>query len=703
MKKIFTFGIFLLLLVGIGNIVSAATITAVVPLVDNSWTNVNNWVGGVVPTYLDDVIIPATDSLATSATAYCNSLTVGGTFYNGGTFYVNGTITVNSGGTFNIHSNMYCYNISNSGKFWNPSQPYSGSPKNLFLGCGFTFTAPSTYANVYGTGDYVIQNDGMFGSTRAQAVAKIGGSGIYIYYSNLASSVTIQPSSPSVTNNTFNIGALAPFTNTTTASSQNFTLNIKESIALFRYSTVLGFSLQNGEASAGFSRTCNIFAGDTVFVAGYFHTKGSQPTTNQGDITYNINGCLDIATYHPSSVNEIDLWSTNFVGNTNSLKINVGDGTPANAGTLILGVVTSLKKALSGQTVGIFPSTYSTVKFGYTVAAPTITSATAGVTDNTLFPSTFNNLAITNTALGIAVTLPNNPSVSGSLSLTNALSNTVTLNGTAAQTIDGQNQTVTGLTINNPQGASIVSPLTVSGALTLTDGKINLGTANLTIGAAGSISGGTTGSYVVTNGTGKLTQTAATTGTLFPIGTATGYAPATITPAAAVAIAASVSATTTGTYTGYAVNANEWTLTPATATNAALALTPTTATNTTSPVIFSGVASGNYAATTAATVSGSTFTASGISLAAVATPFATGGTTTATAVETNTKSNLLVYSTKNSLIVKNAKAGDLITVYGVSGLKVASSVVSGDNTILTLTPGIYIVKAGTTVQKVSVQ
>jgi len=236
--------------------------------------------------------------------------------------------------------------------------------------------------------------------------------------------------------------------------------------------------------------------------------------------------------------------------------------------------------------------------------------------------------------------------------------------------------------------------------LTLTAGNLTLGSSNLT---AGSISGGTTGSYVVTNGTGTLTQTAATTGTLFPIGTATGYAPATITPDAAVAIAASVSATTTGTYTGYAVNANEWTLTPATAATAALAFTPTTATNVTSPVIFSGVASGIYAATTPATLSGNTYTASGIALAAVATPFATGGTTPATAVETNTKSNLLVYSTKNSLVVKNAKVGDLVTVYGVSGLKVASSVVSGDNTILTLTPGIYIVKAGTAVQKVSVQ
>ena len=698
MKKFFTLGISLFLLSGIGNIVSAATITAVVPLVDNSWANVNNWVGGVVPTYLDDVIIPATDSLATSATAYCNSLTLGGSFYNGGTFYVNGNVTVNKGGLFNMHSNMYCYNIYNYGLFWDYSQPYSGSPKSLYLGCGFTYnTSTSTYTTVYGTGDYLIQNDGIFGDTRAQALAKFGGGGIYIYYSNLGSSVTIQPSSPSVTNYAFNISALAPYSNST-ASSQNFTLNIKESMTLLRYSSVLGFSLQNGEASsAAYSRTCNIFAGDTVFVAGNFHTRNSVPSVNQGDIIYNIYGCLDLATYHPSTINEIDLNSTSFAGNTSALKINVGDGTLANAGTLVLGKVTNITKTLSNQTVGIFPSTHSTIIFGYSATTPTITCITAGVTDNTLFPSVFNNLAITNTAAGIAVTLPNNPSVSGNLSLTGALNNTVTLNGSVAQTITGGSQTITGLTVNNSLGATLASPLNVSGALTLTAGNLILGSSNLT---AGSISGGTSGSYVVTNGTGTLTQTAATTGTLFPIGTITGYAPATITPAAAVAIAASVSATTTGTYTDYAVNANEWTLTPATATTAALAFTPTAATNTTSPVIFSGT---GYAATTAATVSGSTFTASGISLAAVATPFATGGTSTATAVETNTKGNLLVYSTKNSLVVKNAKTGDLVIVYGVSGLKVASSVVNGDNTTITLTPGIYIVKAGTTVQKVSVQ
>ncbi|MFT3751533.1 MAG: hypothetical protein QM800_01155 [Paludibacter sp.] len=197
-----------------------------------------------------------------------------------------------------------------------------------------------------------------------------------------------------------------------------------------------------------------------------------------------------------------------------------------------------------------------------------------------------------------------------------------------------------------------------------------------------------------------MIQNAVTTGTLFPIGTATGYAPVTVTPTANDTVSASVSSTATGTFTGYAVNANEWTLTPQIATTATLAFTPTTATNTTSPAIFSGT---GYAAKTDATLTGSTYTASGISLAAAATVFATGGSTVATAVESNTLSNLLIYAANNSLVVLNAKVGDQITVYGVSGLKVATAVVKGNKTAMTLMPGIYIVKTGSTVQKVSVQ
>jgi len=666
MKKFFTFGIFLSLLLGIGNNVEAATFTSRlsgitnVPTATNHgsglfriglWTARATWydMTGVtdstaltLPTYNDDVTISAGDSINLTAGSYCKNLTVSGTVCMlNGSMTVNGDLTVNSTGIFSMKSNAYCTNIYNYGKVWTYSTNGTGSPKSLYI--GYTYTGTSTA----GTGDYTILNDGIFGWYRTPSLtSNVMGSGFYVIYSNLCKSLTIQHSDGVTSGYAFTVASLYP--DTKTPVNQDLTLNIKESIALIKTSSQPTFTLTNGDVFSGYNRTCTIFPNDTVFVAGGFHVKGgsSQPGANVGNMTYNVYGCLDVATLHPGSTyNEFNLGATSFASSTSSLTFNLGDGTLANAGTLVLGRTVKLVRTTSNQPITFNPTAYSTVTFGYSVAAPTITLTTAGVADNTLFPNSFYNLAVNNTGGVILPTLSN---------------------------------------------------INVSNALTLTSGKITLGTTNLT---TGSISGGSATSYVVTNGTGTLSQTASTLGTLFPIGTATGYAPATITPAADGIIAANVTATTTGTFTNYGVNPDEWTLTPAAATTATLAFTPETATYTTSPVIFSGA---GYAASTAATLSGSTFTASGISLAAAATPFATGGSTV-TALESKTNDNLLIYSTNNSLVVKNAKVGELVTVYGVSGLKVTSSVVKGNNTTMTLLPGIYIVKAGSKVQKVSVQ
>jgi hypothetical protein len=67
-------------------------------------------------------------------------------------------------------------------------------------------------------------------------------------------------------------------------------------------------------------------------------------------------------------------------------------------------------------------------------------------------------------------------------------------------------------------------------ALTLTNGKLLIGNNNLSVITGSSISGGTSASYVVTNGTGKLGQTG-TGAKLYPVGTSTtSYDPVTITP-----------------------------------------------------------------------------------------------------------------------------------------------------------------------------
>jgi len=640
MKRNFTYGIFLFFLLGIGNYVSAATITALASnlLTDHSWATATNWDSGTVPTYADDVVIPAGDSISVTSTAvYCQSLTVYGTLYTNATFAVNGNITVNSRGVFSLNSNVFCKNIYNYGKFWNCNATNSGS-KVLGVGFNNAGTAASITAS---TDSITIKNDSIFGWYRAAAVSGSKGCGFFVEYSNQAKAVNITHSNGLTTPFVFSVCGLMPYNYTsgsatalTTAATQNLNLYINESIALVASASPLEFSLQNGDVFNGYSRTCTIAALDTVFVGGYFHTKAAAPGALQGNMTYNINGCLDMADANRSK-NELDLFTS---ANSPYVAINVNSG-----GTLVFGKTVNLVQSVAGQTTAINTFPNSIVKFGYTTANTGITVT------NTSFPASFYNLTVaTNT---YSVTLP--------------------------------------------------SSLRVINALTLTSGNVTLGSSNLT---AGSISGGSSSNYVVTNGTGSLSLNAdATSGTLFPVGTSTGYAPVTIIPASNDTVSALVSATPTGSFTGYAVNLNEWTLTPQIATTATLALTPTTAANITSPVIFSGILSGNYAATTSAALSGSTYTASGISLAATTTQYATGGTSTATAIESEINNNLLIYSANNTLVVRNAKVGVVVTVYGVTGSKVASSVVNSDNTTMTLMPGAYIVNVGSTSQKVIVQ
>jgi len=691
MKKIFTFGVFLTLLVGIGNNVSATIIKSTgtnPPIFVNGvqlgggvdWSSSSAWVGGIVPTSAntDSVQIVAGDSITiNTAIQSCQTLIVNGVLNtNGYALYVNGNAFVKSGGVLSIVKQVYCKNIYNYGKTWAPGKTNSNTTTTVALYVGYNCSGTTATAS---TDSCTILNNGIIGWYRTPATLSTAkGCGLFVNYPNIAKAVNLTHS-PGVTSGyVFTPISFLPVNAGT--QSQDFNLYINESAAVVGTSSSAPFSLHINDAFPTTNkRTCTIAAGDTLFVAGIFH-KNSAPSVAQGQMIYNIYGCLDLGSYRQSK-NEFDIYTSATL--SSPVTINIGDGTLANAGTLVFGAAVNIVPGAANQII-FNPTQYSIIKFNYK-AAPTITL--------TGFSLSAYNLNVN--SFGVPSTI-GALSVAGNLTLAGALNNTVTLNGTTAQTITGGSQTVTGLTLNNPSGATLASPLTVSGALTLTSGKLTLGSSNLTVG---STSGGSTGSYVVTNSTGTLSQPAAITGTLFPIGTATGYAPATVTPDAAVAIAAAVSATTTGTFTGYGVNAEEWTLTPATAATATLALTPETATYTTLPAILSGT---GYAAKTTATLSGNTYTASGISLAALATPFATGGSTV-TAIETNTANNLLIYASNNSLVVRNAKEGDIVTVYGVTGSKVASSVVKGDNTTLALTQGTYIVKVGSTVKKVLVQ
>ena len=165
------------------------------------------------------------------------------------------------------------------------------------------------------------------------------------------------------------------------------------------------------------------------------------------------------------------------------------------------------------------------------------------------------------------------------------VTNNVTLTGGTLQV--KSNQTLNNLIVN---GGSVAVDdgviLTINGTLTLTSGKITLGTTgtgSVVVSATGSISGGSSASYVVTNGTGVgaggLTQLTANTAKLFPVGaTGSSYDPVTITPMTGVNFTVYVKSTLTnpiksGTTANFAVQ-REWNITATGQGATTLAFTP---------------------------------------------------------------------------------------------------------------------------------
>ena len=107
----------------------------------------------------------------------------------------------------------------------------------------------------------------------------------------------------------------------------------------------------------------------------------------------------------------------------------------------------------------------------------------------------------------------------------------ITFNGTSSQNLTGAT-TFDFFKIDGLGGIILKDNITVNKTLTFTNGKITLGANNITVdNVAGSISGGNSSSYAITNGTGYLIQDVGITEKTFPVGTATSYAPAFLTQA----------------------------------------------------------------------------------------------------------------------------------------------------------------------------
>jgi hypothetical protein len=174
----------------------------------------------------------------------------------------------------------------------------------------------------------------------------------------------------------------------------------------------------------------------------------------------------------------------------------------------------------------------------FTEGAGTIEYNASG--NQTILGETYNNLTLSG---GGTKTLDGNTAVNGTFSVQGATAvanggHTFTYGSSASLTYAGSAPQSTGpefpssintLTINNSSGLTVNSSATINTTLTLTSGKITLGSNTLTIASGGSISGGSSSSYIVTSSTGALRRNAVgATDVIFPVGTSSGYNPVTV-------------------------------------------------------------------------------------------------------------------------------------------------------------------------------
>lgn len=335
----------------------------------------------------------------------------------------------------------------------------------------------------------------------------------------------------------------------------------------------------------------------------------------------------------------------------------------------------------------------------------TLDCKTNSITSNTTYAVSIKagstlKTASNNGLLCIAGTLPNG-------AVLDPAANYV-FNGAAAQTLNsagtsGAALTANNIEINNSFGLTLNNTTTVNGTLTLTSGKISLGTNDLTIGSNGSISGATSSNYIITAGLGKLNQTVvATVPTLFPIGaSAASYDPANLTPSISTVISANVSSATlpatipSGSY----YHPRLWTLTSSVPSSTIIALSPS-ATNTTTGAynVMASYSAGAYT-NFAATVSSGVYTGT----ISAFTPLVVGTSDISTGLdnyEVASKSN--IFSVNGSITVENS-LGQFINIYSVTGSKIRSLQADSNKESVSIGRGIYLVTVGSKTQKIVVQ
>ena len=246
-------------------------------------------------------------------------------------------------------------------------------------------------------------------------------------------------------------------------------------------------------------------------------------TASGNTVNYNLTGAQTVRATTYSNLTLSGSGAKTVTGATVNGILSM-EGTATAAGTApTYGAASTLQYKGSGiQTTGLeFPAVFggsggviinnsNGVNLGSSVAITntlTLTSGTFAVGANTL---TLNGPTIAGTPANLSTTASSSLVFGGSSTGVNIPGSVTALNN---------------LTINNTNGVTLNSSPTINGTLTLTSGKITTGSHTVIISSGGSVSGGSSSSYVMGN-LQKNVATGATTRT-FEVG-ATNYNPVTL-------------------------------------------------------------------------------------------------------------------------------------------------------------------------------